>query len=409
MAYDTALLQRARLPIARSKGQLAPLRSPSPATVAGAAELVGPIYDTVLDRDRWGQVLGLCCDFVGGHSASIFAKDETGMAGGIFFTDGRLSPHYGQLYFDTYVQLDPATGAHLLTPLERPVSTADILDLPEFYDSRFYREWVEPQGLVDFISAPIEKVGGWAAMFGVFRHSRDGMADDEAKSRMALLVPHIRRSVLIGRVLEERSYQAASLGDACDGLAAGVFLVDARGTLVHANESAHELVQPGGPLLLRDNRVTSADREIATLLADMIAATGGGDAATGTRGISLPLRDRHGEPYAAHLLPLSGGARTHAGARYAASAALFVHKADIDIPAAPEVIARTFELTLSELRVMLAIVGVGGVPETAAALGVAESTVKTHLHQVFAKTGTSRQADLVRIVAGFAGPLTRRN
>jgi DNA-binding CsgD family transcriptional regulator len=140
----------------------------------------------------------------------------------------------------------------------------------------------------------------------------------------------------------------------------------------------------------------------------MIAAAGRGDAATGTRGVSLPLRDRDGEPYAAHLLPLSSGARRHAGARYAATAALFVHKTDIDIPAAPEVIARTFELTLSELRVMLAIVEVGGVPETALALGVAESTVKTHLHQVFAKTGTSRQADLVRIVAGFAGPLTRR-
>ena len=408
MAYETALLQRPRLPAPRSPARLAPLRPPSPGAVAEAAGLVGSIYDTVLDQSRWTEVLGLCRDFVGVVSASIFAKDETGMAGGIFFTDGRLADPYPQLYFDTYVHLDPATGAHLLTPLERPVSTADILDLPEFYDSRFYREWVEPQGVVDFISAPIEKVGGWAAMFGVFRHTRDGMADDDAKSRMALLVPHIRRAVLIGRVLEERSYQAASLGHACDGLAAGVFLVDTQGTLAHANESGHVLLQPGGPLLLRDNRVTAVDRNTAIALAEMIGAAGRGDTATGTRGISLPLRDRDGEPYAAHLLPLSSGARRHAGARYSATAALFVHKADIDIPAVPEVIARTFELTLSELRVMLSIVEVGGVPETAIALGVAESTVKTHLHQVFAKTGTSRQADLVRIVAGFAGPLTRR-
>ena len=40
-------------------------------------------------------------------------------------------------------------------------------------------------------------------------------------------------------------------------------------------------------------------------------------------------------------------------------------------------------------------------------LGVAETTVKTHLHRVFAKTGTSRQADLVRLVAGYASPLVR--
>ena len=54
---------------------------------------------------------------------------------------------------------------------------------------------------------------------------------------------------------------------------------------------------------------------------------------------------------------------------------------------------------------MLAIVEVGGVPETAAALGVAETTVKTHLHRVFSKTGASRQADLVKLAAGFSSPL----
>jgi DNA-binding CsgD family transcriptional regulator len=69
-------------------------------------------------------------------------------------------------------------------------------------------------------------------------------------------------------------------------------------------------------------------------------------------------------------------------------------------------VARTFGLTLSELRVLLTITQVGGVGETADALGVAEATVKTHLHRVFSKTGTSRQADLVKLIAGFAGPLS---
>ena len=37
--------------------------------------------------------------------------------------------------------------------------------------------------------------------------------------------------------------------------------------------------------------------------------------------------------------------------------------------------------------------------------GIAETTVKTHLHRVFAKTGVSRQADLVKLAAGFSNPL----
>jgi DNA-binding CsgD family transcriptional regulator len=55
--------------------------------------------------------------------------------------------------------------------------------------------------------------------------------------------------------------------------------------------------------------------------------------------------------------------------------------------------------------VLLAIVEVGGVPECSTVLGIAETTIKTHLRRVFVKTGSDRQADLVKIVAGFASPL----
>ncbi len=63
---------------------------------------------------------------------------------------------------------------------------------------------------------------------------------------------------------------------------------------------------------------------------------------------------------------------------------------------APELIARSFNLTPTELRVLLGIVEVGGVAETAKALGIARGTVKTHLQRLFAKTGTNRQAELVK-------------
>jgi hypothetical protein len=36
-----------------------------------------------------------------------------------------------------------------------------------------------------------------------------------------------------------------------------------------------------------------------------------------------------------------------------------------------------------------------------AALGRAVATVRTHLHRLFEKTGTGRQADLVKLVAGY--------
>ena len=144
-----------------------------------------------------------------------------------------------------------------------------------------------------------------------------------------------------------------------------------------------------------------ADRELNRV----VALAGGGDAAVGVKGIALPLAARDGERYVAHVLPLTSGERRRAGASYAAVAALFVHKATLGAPSAPETIARLYHLTPTELRVLLAVVQLGGVPEVAEALGIGEATVKTHLHRLFGKTGISRQADLVKLVAGFSNPL----
>jgi DNA-binding CsgD family transcriptional regulator len=112
-----------------------------------------------------------------------------------------------------------------------------------------------------------------------------------------------------------------------------------------------------------------------------------------------------GEHHVAHVLPLTSGARRRAGSTYAAAAAVFVHKAAVDTPSPQEVIGKLYKLTPTELRVLLAIVEVGGVPEVAETLGVAVSTVRTHLTRLFEKTDTNRQVDLVKLVARFTNPL----
>jgi len=49
---------------------------------------------------------------------------------------------------------------------------------------------------------------------------------------------------------------------------------------------------------------------------------------------------------------------------------------------------------------VLHAVKVNGVRAIAETLGVSLATVKTHLHHIFRKTGTTRQSELVKIVAG---------
>jgi DNA-binding CsgD family transcriptional regulator len=152
-------------------------------------------------------------------------------------------------------------------------------------------------------------------------------------------------------------------------------------------------------------RLAACDLQVDKIMRETFAAADKGDAAIGVKGIALPLAARDGERYVAHVLPLTSGTRRLAGVACAATSAMFVRKAAMECRSAPEVIARTYKLTPTELRVLLAIVEVGGVPEVATALGVAESTIKTHVGRLFGKTGAIRQADLVKLVAEYSTPL----
>jgi DNA-binding CsgD family transcriptional regulator len=77
----------------------------------------------------------------------------------------------------------------------------------------------------------------------------------------------------------------------------------------------------------------------------------------------------------------------------------------VAVPHPLETIANLYKLTPAEMRVLMMIIEVGGVPKIAPVLGVSERAVKTHLTHVFEKTGTLRQVDLVKLVAGYMNPL----
>lgn len=166
------------------------------------SSLIGDIYDAALDASLWVAVLRKARDFVGGQAAALFWKDAAGKSGNAYYEDGGIEPHYSRLYFEKYVKLDPATTSHYFAEIGKPVATADIIPYDEFLDTRMYKEWARPQGLVDFVSALLDKSVTSAAMFGVFRHERHGVADDEMRRRMRLIIPHVRRAVLIGRVID---------------------------------------------------------------------------------------------------------------------------------------------------------------------------------------------------------------
>jgi DNA-binding CsgD family transcriptional regulator/PAS domain-containing protein len=371
------------------------------------SSLIGDIYDTTFDRSLWPATLKKIAVFARGASAAVFWKDAASNSGDIYFKDGGIDPNYTTLYFEKYVKLDPITTPRFFAQAEVPVATGDLIPYDEFLTTRFYREWAQPQGLIDFVSITLEKSATKSAMFGVFRHERHGLVDEEMRQRMCLLGPHIRRAVLIAKVFDLKEAEAAMFSQTLEGLRAAIFLVDANGRIVHANAAGHFLIAEADIIQVAAGKLVASEPQINASLQEIFLAASKGDAAIGGSGIALPLVGKSGERHIAHVLPLTSGARHRARSNHAASAAIFVHKSAVEAPSPPEVIAKAYKLTMAELRVLLAIVDVGGVPEVAEVLGIAATTVKTHLGHVFEKTGTNRQADLVKLVAGFSNPLMK--
>jgi DNA-binding CsgD family transcriptional regulator len=195
------------------------------------------------------------------------------------------------------------------------------------------------------------------------------------------------------------SPEAAALADTLDGLDVGLYLLDANGHLMHRNTAGQAILDASDILHESRGQLTACDPLVNRALRHALASV------LDASGIAVPMIGADGQRYVAHALPLTSGTRWRAGAAYGAVAALFVRRAALTIPPRSEVIGKAFRLTPTELRVLLAIVELGGVPEVAAAFGVAITTVRTHVNRLFEKTGTARQADFVKLVAGYATPL----
>ncbi len=363
--------------------------------------LIGDIYDAALEPSLWCSVLQKICAFVPGSYATIFVQDATGLGANALFTWG-IDEYFFQSYLEVYSKINPLFPITLFQDVGRVFTMLEVLPQLRYENTRFYKEWVEPQGLLDSMASILEKSSTSCSMLAVNALERSGPVTEPMRGRMRLIVPHVQRAVAIGKLIDLKSVVLETFSETFDSLSAAVYFVNSNGSIVHANRSGLVLRSQDTAFRAKGGLLETGDRPIDRLLREIFQAAAVDD--VGAKGATIPLMTADGDRYVAHLLPLSIANRRRLSSR--AVAAVFVHKTGLQSLTLVEAVAKHFQLTPGELRVLFAIIEVGGVPEVAPVLGVSESTVKTHLKRVFAKTGTSRQADLVRLVAELANPLT---
>src|SRR5689334_23129406 len=161
------------------------------------SSVIGEIYDAAVDPSLRFGVLPNCSKFVGGSAAAFFCSDTARKSCSAAYYSG-IDSHYKRLIIDKCIRADPLMMAHVFARIGEPVAITDIFPNEELRQAATYQEWGRPQGLVDLLSVALDKSATSAALLMVFRHERDGQVDDEMRRRMRLIIPHVRRAVLIG-------------------------------------------------------------------------------------------------------------------------------------------------------------------------------------------------------------------
>ena len=106
------------------------------------------------------------------------------------------------------------------------------------------------------------------------------------RQRFELITPHVRRSMLIGKVIDLHRVEAAALADSLDELASGMFIVDRTGRIIHANVSAHRLIAEADVLRATNGRIAALDPEGSRNLLDVFAAAQAGRRRRRKEGVS---------------------------------------------------------------------------------------------------------------------------
>jgi len=360
--------------------------------------LVGNIYDAALDDSRWTSTLGSIVGLAGGQSGGLVRIGAAGEA--VISHAVGVDPAFVRSYIETYEPFDPSRAV-LHAPVGQIQTIGDWIDVDEFRTTMFYNEWTRPQGLEDAANILLDKSAAGLSRLSIMKAG--GLVDRRMYQVISYITPHMQRAMHVRQKLQHQNALETTSAHTLDALRAAVLLLDAVGHITHSNASAREILEEAEVLRSVHGRLVTSDLNADRMLRQALARTAHGDRAM--MAISLHLAARDGSHYVGHLVPLTAGRRQMFGASHEACAVLFVGKAALDTIVAPDLIRKLFKLTPAELRVFLSIVEVGGVPDVAKSVGVAETTIKTHLARIFTKTGTKRQADLVRLLAAFTPPI----
>src|SRR5262245_417698 len=257
------------------------------------------------------------------------------------------------------------------------------------------------------LGVPLLKTEHYFVPLGMVRRKSKGSYEARELKLLKGAIPHLQRTMQI--LLQLGALQARqAAGEALwDLLPFGVFILDEAGRILWANRMGERIAAANDGLAIRGGCLLAATAEENAMLSRLIGgaaltATGQGLAAGG--GLSLPRPSLH-RPLAVLVTPFRI-ARNAMQSRQPAVAVLVSDPEDKPQPA-PELLAQLYGLTAREADLVTLLLDGLDLRDAAERLALSMNTVRTHLREVFHKTGTHRQSELVALVLRSVAALRR--
>ena len=355
------------------------------------SRLVSAIHAAAITPHHWIEAMEAVRASFGSTSAAVITADGSSRV----INSAFLPPDAEQAYRDHYRRVDYVLDAVEHGPVGLIHGGEELVALNA--RSEFNADWLRPHQMQDGLF--VRLTDGLLPTCFLVATKQDGLfATREHLQLVSALVPHLQQALRAQEHLKDLVHKADDVAAAVDSIRHGVFVVGPGAAVVHLNRVAEDIVAVGdGPFVRSGHLGIVIPSDDATLQRDIGRALGGESGAR--RGSSMLCPRTGGErAYVIHVVPFTSDTQ---GAGDPRALVIVIDPKRLSMPV-PDLLHRLYGLTRAESEIALGVMRGDGLKPISDELSLSLATVKTHLQHVFCKTGTHRQAELVRLLSAIA-------
>jgi DNA-binding CsgD family transcriptional regulator len=363
---------------------------PAVVTIDEFSRLVGEIYASATDPENWAVALADISRILDATGCAIYIGAGTNRS----MMSATVPSEVSKSYIEHFHTIDYVLGAVEKSPGRLIHGGQALIALKPH--SEFETDFMRPFELTDGLFMRLAVGTTPTSFIAPAPKGREPFDTAERVKVMGALVPHLEQALRTQEHLAQLGNGVGDITGVIDAIRHGIVIVGTARTVVHLNSAAERILTSGDGLCTRSGRVeatrTSTNAELQVSITRACVEPQNGCGSGDSFACSRPSGKR---PYVIHVLPLEPAENPSA-----ARALVMI----IDPEQEPEppkmLLRRLFGLTNGEADVALLMLRGNGLKPIAADLALSMATVKTHLHHIFNKTDTHRQAELVRLLLG---------